>query len=94
MSEGRHRSSPITIDLLPAARQVEYLPAALACIRCHPDAKTYHGMLQQIREVGRLKRQYAAALDADLGARVASLAADLKLYVYWAAVRLGLRRAA
>ncbi len=82
------------LRMFPAARQVDYLPEILSCVRLHADAKTYHGMLDQIREVGRLKRQHAARLHPDLRQRLGSICADVLLYVYWAAVRLGLRRAA
>ena len=82
------------LRMFPAARKVEYVPEVLSCVRCHTDAKTYHAMLDQIREVTRLKRHYAPRLRPDLPERVASVAADLLLYAYWAAVRLGLRRAA
>lgn len=82
------------LRMFPAARAVAYVPETLACLRCHEDAKTYRGMLSQIREVGRLKRQYAPLLQPDLATRVGSVVADAKLYVYWAAVRLGLWKAA
>jgi glycosyltransferase involved in cell wall biosynthesis len=82
------------LRMLPAARSVEYLPEPLACLRCHEDAKTYRGMLLQIREVQEIKRRYTATFSAGPMLRAASLIADAKLYAYWAAVRLGLRRAA
>ncbi len=82
------------LRMLPRARKVEYVAEPWTCLRCHDEAKTYRGMLQQIREVGRLKREHAAALKPDAAMRLGSLVADAKLYVYWAAVRLGLRRAA
>ncbi|MGZ3439170.1 MAG: glycosyltransferase family 2 protein [Polyangia bacterium] len=82
------------LRMFPAARHVQYVPEVLSCVRFHTDAKTHRGMLQQIREVGRLKRQHAAALRPDLRQRLGSVGADLMLYLYWAAVRLGLRRAA
>jgi glycosyltransferase involved in cell wall biosynthesis len=80
--------------MLPAARRVAYLAEPLACLRCHEEAKTYRGMLQQIREVRHIKSRYLPALQPDVGLRVASHVADAKLYVYWAAVRLGLWKAA
>jgi glycosyltransferase involved in cell wall biosynthesis len=80
--------------LFPAARRVAYVAEPLACLRCHEDAKTYRGMLKQIREVGQIKRRYAPSLRPDLAMRLGSVYADAKLYVYWAAVRLGLWKAA
>jgi glycosyltransferase involved in cell wall biosynthesis len=80
--------------MLPAARRVAYVPEPLACLRCHQDAKTYRGMWQQIREVRQIKSRYLAALRPDVGLRIASGVADAKLYAYWAAVRLGLWKAA
>ena len=82
------------LRMLPAARRVDYLDEPLACIRCHEDAKTYRGMLEQIREVRQIKRQHAAAFGSDPLLQLGSAVADAKLYVYWAAVRLGLWKAA
>ena len=79
------------LRLMPAARRVRYLPEVLSCVRFHAGAKTYNGMLEQFAEVRRIRRRYRR--DRPFGARVGTLVADAKLYAYWAAVRLGLRRA-
>lgn len=82
------------LRMFPRARKIVYLPEVIACVRSHRDAKTYRGMLQQIREVIRLKREHAPRLHPSLRQRVESANADVMLYAYWAAVRLGLWRAA
>lgn len=79
------------LRLMPAARRVRYLPEVLSCVRFHAGAKTYTGMLEQLAEVRRIRRRYRRG--RPFGAGVATLVADAKLYAYWAAVRLGLRRA-
>jgi glycosyltransferase involved in cell wall biosynthesis len=82
------------LRMFPKARHVEYVPEVLSSVRCHEDAKTYRGMLEQIGEVRRLKREHAPRLQPALRDRLGSVRADVMLYLYWAAVRLGLRRAA
>lgn len=82
------------LRMLPAARRVVYLAEPLACLRCHDEAKTYRGMLKQIREIRQIKRQYAPRFAPDPLLRIGSLVADAKLYAYWAAVRVGLWKAA
>jgi glycosyltransferase involved in cell wall biosynthesis len=79
--------------MLPAARRVAYVSEPLACLRCHEEAKTYRGMLKQIREIRQIKGRYLSALHPDVVLRLSSHLADTKLYVYWAAVRLGLWKA-
>jgi glycosyltransferase involved in cell wall biosynthesis len=82
------------LRLFPAARASRYLPEVLSCMRCHADAKTFYGMWNQIAEVRRLKRAWARDHRINPLTRLRGLWADAKLYVYWAAVRSGLRRAA
>jgi glycosyltransferase involved in cell wall biosynthesis len=80
------------LRLMPAAQKVRYLPEVLSCVRFHESAKTYTGMLAQFAEVRRIRRRYRHGRPP--GALLGTLVADAKLYAYWAAVRLGLRRAA
>lgn len=82
------------LRLFPAARAARHLPEALSCMRCHPGAKTFYGMWDQIGEVRRLKRAWARQHGIDAATRIAGLWSDAKLVVYWAAVRSGLHRAA
>ena len=82
------------LRMLPAARGVRYLPRLMACTRAHRDAKTFAHMLDQIREVRALKRRHRDAFGAGFGDRLAMGVGDVALYLYWAAVRLGLRKAA
>jgi hypothetical protein len=63
-------------------------------MRCHPGAKTFYGMWDQIGEVRRLKRAWAREHRLDAGTRIRGLWADAKMLAYWAAVRSGLYRAA
>ncbi|WP_242343211.1 glycosyltransferase family 2 protein [Anaeromyxobacter terrae] len=80
------------LRMLPRARKLRHLARPLACVTFHPGAKSIAGMLEQIRELGDLKRLHREEFElgwrdrARLGAGMASL------YSYWAAVRLGLRR--
>jgi glycosyltransferase involved in cell wall biosynthesis len=84
----------LMIRLFEAAREARFVPRTLALTTFHPGAKSIRGMRRQIAEVGRLKRAHAARLR--LGARDRALLWGHLggLWAYWAAVRLGLRRAA
>src|SRR5262249_35544991 len=52
--------------MLPRARRVAYVPEALACLRCHEQAKTYRGMWKQIGEIRQIKQRYAESLRPDM----------------------------
>lgn len=82
------------LRMFPRARAVRYLPRTLACTRAHAGAKTLQAMLDQIREVRRVKRAHLGQLALSPRERLAMSLSDAQLYVYWLAVRLGLRRAA
>lgn len=82
------------LRLWPRARATRYLPRTLAFQTFHPGAKTIRGMLTQIREVGRLKREHRRRIPLGPGQVARMWAGQAQLYVYWAAVRTGLWRAA
>jgi glycosyltransferase involved in cell wall biosynthesis len=82
------------LRMWPRARATRYLPRTLAFQTYHPDAKTIVRMWDQIREVGSLKRQHRRAIPLGAGGGLRLWAGQASLYAYWAAVRLGLRRAA
>jgi len=71
-----------------------YLPQVLACARYHPAAKTIRNMSTHIRELVRVKARYASVfrLSPSEWARMAGGVAVL--YLYFAAVKLRLYRAA
>lgn len=82
------------IRMFERARSSIYLPSVLSCTTSHEDAKTVHGMLRQIGEVGQVKRRHAPRFDLDAAERARLWIMFASMYVYWAAVRIGLKRAA
>jgi glycosyltransferase involved in cell wall biosynthesis len=82
------------IRMFERVRRTEYLPALLSCTTSHQDAKTVHGLLDQIHEVGQVKRRHAPRFDLGLTERARLWAGLGSMYVYWAVTRLGLRRTA
>ncbi|WP_242360155.1 glycosyltransferase family 2 protein [Anaeromyxobacter sp. SG17] len=81
------------LRMFPRARGFRFLARPLACVTFHPGAKSIAGMLPQIRELGQLKRDHRAAFELGWRDRARLRAGMASLYSYWAAVRLGLRRA-
>jgi glycosyltransferase involved in cell wall biosynthesis len=82
------------LRMFAEARAVRHLPRTLARTTFHAGAKSIRGMHTQIREVARIKRERANAWQIALADRVRLEAGIATLHAYWAAVRLGLRRAA
>ena len=82
------------IRMFERARRTSYLPRTLSCTTSHPDAKTIQGMLPQIREVGLVKRRHMARFHLSPAEMVRLVGGWASMYVYWAAVRTGLKRAA
>jgi len=82
------------LRLFSRARAIRYLPRTLALTTFHPGAKSISGMLPQIREVARVKRESARRTSLTVGERLRIEGGLLGLLAYWLAVRLGLRRAA
>lgn len=82
------------LRMFRAARTTRYLPRTLARTTFHAGAKSIRGMRTQIHEVARIKRDQAAASHVGMIDRMRIEGGIATLYAYWAAVRLGLRRAA
>jgi glycosyltransferase involved in cell wall biosynthesis len=80
------------IRLFGAARKTLYLRRTLARSTFHAGAKSIRGMLQQIRENGLLKREHARTYHLNFADRLRLRRGMAGLYLYWAVVRLGLRR--
>jgi glycosyltransferase involved in cell wall biosynthesis len=82
------------IRMFERVRKSEYLRALLSCTTSHQDAKTIHGMLDQIHEVGLVKRRHAPRFDLGAAEKARLWAGLASMYVYWAATRVGLKRVA
>jgi len=82
------------LRMFEAARMVRYLPVTLALTTFHHDAKSIRGMLPQIREVARLKREHRRRIPLGLSETVRFWLGLGGLYVYWLVTRLGIRRIA
>jgi GT2 family glycosyltransferase len=84
----------LMLRLFGAARRTRRLPRTLARMTFHPGAKSLRGMLPQIREAARLKREHARTVRLGALRRARLLWGVAGLYAYWAAVRTGCWRAA
>jgi glycosyltransferase involved in cell wall biosynthesis len=82
------------IRLFERARHVTYLPRVLATTTSHHDAKTIRYMLRQVHEVLRIKRAHAPRFGLSPLEQARLYGGVASMYVYWLAVRLGLKRAA
>jgi len=82
------------LRMFPLAGAFRFLPRPLACATFHAGAKSIRGMRRQIDEIVMLKRAYAPVYRLGLGERLRLWSGVAALYAYWAAVRLGVRRAA
>jgi glycosyltransferase involved in cell wall biosynthesis len=81
------------LRMFARARKVEYLPALLSCTTSHDAAKTVHAMWRQIDEIRRVKLSHARALGLSPVEQLRLWAGIASLYVYYGAVRVGLKRA-
>lgn len=81
------------LRMFPRARGTRYLDRELACATYHADAKSIAGLGRQVRELAALKRQHRPAFRLSWADRARLELGTASLYAYWAAVRLGLRRA-
>jgi glycosyltransferase involved in cell wall biosynthesis len=80
------------LRMFPAARATRYLPRTLARTTFHAGAKSIRGMLPQIREVARLKREHRGRFALGSFDRARLWCGMGGLYLYWAIVKFGLRR--
>jgi glycosyltransferase involved in cell wall biosynthesis len=82
------------LRMFPRARAIRHLRRPLAVATYHPAAKSISGMIEQIRETVAVKREHQARFALGPGDRLRLEVGSASLYAYWAAVRLGLKRAA
>jgi glycosyltransferase involved in cell wall biosynthesis len=82
------------IRMFERARKSVYVPSLFSCTTSHQDAKTVHGMLKQIGEVGQVKRRHAPRFHLSATERARLWTGLASMYAYWAAIRVGLIRAA
>jgi glycosyltransferase involved in cell wall biosynthesis len=81
------------IRMFERARKVRYLPEVLSCTTSHAGAKTVQGMLRQIAEVGQVKLRHMGRFRLTPMEKGRLAAGWASMYLYWAAVRVGLKRA-
>jgi glycosyltransferase involved in cell wall biosynthesis len=96
VDEGLHWTMDydLWIRMFERARRTAYVPGVLSCTTSHAGAKTVRGMLRQIHEVGRVKRRHMARFRLSPLEKAQMAAGWASMYAYWAATRLGLKRAA
>jgi glycosyltransferase involved in cell wall biosynthesis len=82
------------IRMFEQARKSAYLPLLLSCTTSHQDAKTIHGMFDQIGEVGRVKLRHAPRFGLSVIEKARLLFGVASMYVYWGVTRIGLKRVA
>lgn len=81
------------LRMFPRARATRYVDRELACATYHEGAKSIAGLWRQVRELDALKRMHRGEFELCFRQRLRLAAGTASLYAYWAAVRLGLRRA-
>ena len=82
------------LRMLPRSRRPRFLPMVLARWTLHAEAKSIQAMRAQIRETAAVRRRYRDAYGLSPAERLRLPLATARLYLYWAAVRTGLRRVA
>jgi len=82
------------IRMFESARKSLYVPSLFSCTTSHQDAKTVHGMLRQIGEIGQVKLRHAPRFRLSATEKARLWVGVASMYAYWAAVRMGLKRAA
>jgi glycosyltransferase involved in cell wall biosynthesis len=80
------------LRMFPRAREICYLRRTLACATYHTGAKSVAFMARHIRETVAIKREYQRKFGLGLADRVRLELWIARLYAYWGAVRMGLRR--
>jgi glycosyltransferase involved in cell wall biosynthesis len=71
----------------------KHVPRVIAQARYHADAKSIALMTKQIREAHRVKRRAMRSLNLSLSRRLLVHAGVATMWVYWLAVKSGLKRA-
>lgn len=82
------------LRLWPRARAIHRLERVVAAATYHAGTKSMTGMLRQVRELRALKRAHRGAFTLSTPEAARMHLGTASLYAYWAAVRLGLWRAA
>ena len=81
------------LRMFPRARKVRHISHEVARAVYHDDAKSIRGMRKQIVEFMQVKHRYASTLPLSLTQRARLYAGFASLWAYYAATRLGLKRA-
>ncbi len=81
------------LRMFPRARAIRFVDRVLAHATFHEGAKSISRLGEQVRELAMLKRLHRAEFELGLADRARCAVGVASLYAYWAAVRLGLRRA-
>lgn len=81
------------LRMFAAARAKRYLPQPLAYMTFHPSAKSIRGLLQQVQELTHLKYDRLAHAHLGVVDHIRLRLGIAELFVYWALVELGIRRA-
>jgi len=79
--------------MFPLARRVHYVEGVLAFATYHPQAKSVYGMLSHIQEIRSVIRNSRGQFTLSCGEQVRLWWGEIRLYLYWLAVKLQLRRA-
>jgi glycosyltransferase involved in cell wall biosynthesis len=81
------------LRMFPRARKVRHVSHEVARAVYHQDAKSIRGMRKQIVEFMQVKHRYASKLSLSATQRARLYAGFASLWAYYAATRLGLKRA-
>jgi glycosyltransferase involved in cell wall biosynthesis len=81
------------LRMFPRAREVRHVRHEVARAVYHDDAKSIRGMRKQIVEFMQVKHRYASKLSLSATQRARLYAGFASLWAYYAATRLGLKRA-
>ena len=79
------------LRMFPRARAFLFVDRVLACATFHPSAKSIAGMRHQVRELALLKRRHRPAFALGTLDRLRLSAGVAELWLYWAAVKTGMR---
>jgi glycosyltransferase involved in cell wall biosynthesis len=78
------------LRMLGVARQIRYLPSAIACATVHTDAKSIKHVKRQLREIALIKAKHRAKFDLTCLDHLQMVAGSMKNFAYGHLVSLGL----